>query len=133
MQQGIDLGYAGPVRIEYPRDDALSTAWAAIDRGEPVEMVIRSPWRVRLARKALPLCRFFFESSERPWRTLPNLLAFAVYGWPLAPLLAVYNHAVLTGMRPAWTEAEGEAEGGIIVSFAPAAARGPEPRAESAR
>jgi hypothetical protein len=100
------------MRIEYSRGDSYRMAWAAIDRSEAFDIIIRG-WRVGFAKRALPLCEIFFVPSERPRRKPRHLLAMAVYGWAISPLVAVYNHAMLSDMRATWQETEGA----LVVSF----------------
>lgn len=95
------------MRIEYSHGDAEDMAWAAIDRSEAFDIVIRG-WRARFAKRALPL----FVLSKRP-KEPRQLLALVVYGWPVATLLAVCNHAMFSDMRATWQETEGA----LVISF----------------
>jgi hypothetical protein len=39
-------------------------AWEAIDRGEPLDVVVRG-WRVPILRRSVPLCEAFFGRERR--------------------------------------------------------------------
>ena len=90
-------------------------AWDAIDRGEPLDVIVRG-WRVPILRRSMPLCAVFFGRERRSGRHTPSeILRIGLYGWFSPWLLGIYNHAIVAGMTAQWRETEGA----IIVSFRP--------------
>jgi hypothetical protein len=101
--------------VQYGAHNFDDLAWRAIDRGEPLEVIVRG-WRVPFVRRSMPLCEVFFGRERRSGRhRLSEILRLGLYGWFSPWLLGTYNHAILAGMAAEWREAEGA----IIVSFRP--------------
>lgn len=99
--------------VEYSARDFDDVAWDAIDRGEPVDVVVRG-WRVPIIRRSMPLCEAFFGRARRAGRhSRSEILRLGLYGWFSPWLLGSYNHAILAGMAAHWRESDGA----IIVSF----------------
>jgi hypothetical protein len=100
--------------VEYSGHD-FDSAWDAIGRGEPLDVIVRG-WRVPILRRSMPLCEAFFGRERRLGpHTLGEKLRMALYGWCSPWLLGIYNHAIITGMTAHWRETDGA----IIVSFRP--------------
>jgi hypothetical protein len=93
----------------------LDQAWDAIDRGEPLDVVVRG-WRLSIVRRVMPLCEAFFGRERRlGHHTRGEKLRLVLYGWFSPTLLGIYNHAIFAGMTAHWRETEGQ----IVVSFRP--------------
>jgi hypothetical protein len=101
-----------PISVAYSLRNADDVAWAAIDRSEPVDIVVEG-WRVAFVKRSLPLCELFFRSGHPLRRHVRHLLAMALYGCVTPSLVGIYNHAVVAGMRATWRESGNS----LIVSF----------------
>jgi len=101
--------------VEYGDRKFDRLAWDAIDRGEPLDVVVRG-WRVPILRRSMPLCEASFGRERRSGsHTRGEKLCVALYGWFSPWLLGIYNHAIIAGMTAQWRETEGA----ILVSFRP--------------
>src|SRR5690242_9026385 len=87
-------------------------AWDAVDRGEPLDVIVRG-WRVRTVHRAMPLCVAFFGPDRRDGpHTAREKLRMLVYGWFSPLLFGIYNHAITAGMTAHWRQTDRE----VVVS-----------------
>jgi hypothetical protein len=85
------------VTVDYQQSDFCTAAWAALDRREPLDVIIPG-WRVEILRRCLPLWMVSLGPTPRR-TTYSEICRMAVCGFPLAWLMGVYNHALFQGWR----------------------------------
>src|SRR6266850_7553945 len=101
--------------LEYGIKDFDKAAWAAIDRRESVQLIVKGNKRA-VVKRALKHYREYFDAKRRGEAKRGLLLKFGWYGIRMPSFWGVYNHAELAGMQVA-TE---EREDSLFVTFSPA-------------
>ena len=73
--------------VEYGERKFDRLAWDAIDRGEPLDVVVRG-WRVWILRRSMPLCAAFFGRERRSGPHTPRREAARGAVWLVQPMAA---------------------------------------------
>ena len=100
--------------IEYGIADFDKEAWAAIDRREAVQLVIRGA-KSNTLRTALAFYRDYFDARQKGTRRRWTWFKFGYYGIRAPAFWGIYNHAELAGMKVT-TDEQGDR---LVVSFKP--------------
>src|SRR5262245_44819851 len=106
--------------LEYASKDVDRNAWSAIDRKEPLQLIVRGNKRAALKR-ALPFYQEYFDARRRGIRKRSFWLKFGYYGLTMPTFWGIYNHAELAGMKIATQEKDDC----LVVSFLPRPPRVP--------
>lgn len=91
--------------IEYGSSNFDREAWAAIDRREPLTLIVRGRKRKALKR-ALAFYKEYYEAKRRGEKKASTWLKFGLYGLRMPTFWGIYNHAELAGMLISTEETE---------------------------
>ncbi|HEX9275959.1 MAG TPA: hypothetical protein VGA51_06120 [Casimicrobiaceae bacterium] len=100
--------------IEYGSKDFDKNAWAAIDKREPLQLIVRGE-KQKTLKRALVFYQDYFDARRRGIKKRSTWLKFGYYGIRAPTFWGIYNHAELARMKVS-TE---EREDCLIVSFHP--------------
>jgi len=100
--------------IEYAKNNFDREAWAAIDRREPFQLIVRGGKRKALKR-ALAFYQEYSEARRRREKKRSTWLKFGFYGFRMPAFWGIYNHAEIAGM----SISSEEREDCFVVAFLP--------------